>query len=144
MSTIFVLPEECLKLLLLDIRSLIPDEEFCGVGVIIHISTTGLPIAPLCSTMTLPVKSTLAEQIAVCSFASSACHDGFQLISSDWELTHRNQYFAPFIKDSIPLVDNVGARYMSAKFGSSLESVLCTGLLNDRDGCLVFVNGELV
>jgi len=137
-----------LKELLKRVRVSIPDSEFCGVGVIVYSSLENLPVAPLCSSAEIPIDSDLAQQIAICSMGSSRCHDGFHLISETWELTKRNQYFAPF-----PEVDglmtttvngNFGSRHMAAKLGSLLDSVNCTGLLSDRDGMVVFVDGVSV
>lgn len=133
-----------LKKLLSSVREIMSAEEFCGVGVVIHEKSAVLPVASLCPSAKLPKCKTLAEEIALCSLANNLCHDGFQLVSSDWVLTKRNQYFAPFIDGVYCSNDEaVGARYMAAKHGSLLKSVLCTGLISDRDGLLVFVDGKV-
>lgn len=137
--------EDKLKELLSGVREMMADREFCGVGVVVHQQFAVLPVVSLCPSAELPKGKTLAEDIALCSLASNDCHDGFQLVSNDWVLTRRNQYFAPFIKGVTSLNhEAVGARYMAAKHGSLLESVLCTGLISDRDGLLVFVNGKAI
>lgn len=137
--------EEKLKVLLSSVREMMSDEEFCGVGIVVHDKYADLPVASLCPCAVLPKSQSLAEDIALCSLFNNDCHDGFQLVSSEWELTKRNQYFAPFI-DSVTCSDHqsVGARYMAAKQGSLLKDVLCTGLISERDGILIFVDGKVV
>jgi hypothetical protein len=141
----FLQIEDKLKDLLSSVRRIMSVDEFCGVGVVVYEDTTTLPVASLCPSAELPKCQTLAEEIALCSLANNVCHDGFQLVSSDWVLLKRNQYFAPFINGaSCSNNEAVGARYMAAKHGSLLKSVLCTGLISERDGLLVFVDGEVV
>ena len=137
--------EEKLKKLLTSVREMMSAEEFCGVGVVVHKKAAVLPVASLCPSATLPKSQTLAEDIALCSLSNNDCHDGFQLVSNDWVLTRRNQYFAPFI-DGVTCLSHevVGARYMAAKHGSLLKHVLCTGLISERDDLLVFVDGKAI
>ena len=101
----------------------------------------------MCADAAIPVRLGLPQQIADCSLYSSPCHDGFQIVSDQWELVRRNQYFAPYPSEkqraSIEQ-GNVGSRYMAARFGSLIEGVLCTGLLSDRDGVVVFERGLVV
>lgn len=137
-------PAKQLRNLLLRVRDSIPGEEFCGVGVVVSADLERLPIAPLCSDASFPAQQNLAEQIVECSLYSRPCHDGFQIVSEQWQLVQRNQYFAPF-----PSVQhreligsmNVGSRYVAARFGSLIEGVMCTGLLSERDGIVVFEGG---
>ena len=137
-------PPERLKDLLMRVRDSIPNEEFCGVGVVVSADFERLPIASLCTSATFPVQQDLAEQIAECSLYSRSCHDGFQIVSDQWQLVQRNQYFAPFpAAECRKLIGsvNVGSRYMAARFGSLIEGVVCTGLLSERDGIVVFEGG---
>jgi len=137
-------PAQQLKALLQRTREAIPAEEFCGVGVVVAADLKRLPIASLCRDASIPGQQDLAEQIAECSFYSKPCHDGFQIVSSQWRLVRRNQYFAPFPSEEQRECighSNVGSRYMAARLGSLVEGVLCTGLLSERDGLLVFVGG---
>lgn len=138
-------PLEQFKDLLKRVRLFIPDDEFCGVGIVLYASLTDLPIRDLCFSAGLPKACDLAEQVALCCLESSSCHDGFQFVSTDWTLTKRNQYFAPYSQHVFREMNgNVGSRYMAAKLGSLMDSVVCTGVLGDRDGLLVFVNGVAV
>lgn len=137
-------PPERLKNLLLRVRDSIPNEDFCGVGVVVSADLECLPIASLCTDAHFPAQEDLAEQIAECSLYSRSCHDGFQIVSDQWQLVQRNQYFAPFpAAECRKLIGsvNVGSRYMAARFGSLIEGVVCTGLLSERDGIVVFEGG---
>ena len=137
-------PPERLKNLPLRVRDSIPNEEFCGVGVVVSADLERLPIASLCTDANFPAQEDLAEQIAECSLYSRSCHDGFQIVSDQWQLVQRNQYFAPFpAAECRKLIGsvNVGSRYMAARFGSLIEGVVCTGLLSERDGIVVFEGG---
>ena len=133
-----------LKALLQRISEAIPPEEFCGVGVVVAADWQQLPIASLCQDASISGQQDLAEQIAECSFYSKPCHDGFQIVSSQWRLVRRNQYFAPSPfegQGEYIGLNSVGSRYMAARLGSLIEGVLCTGLLSERNGLLVFVDG---
>ena len=137
-------PTHQLKNLLLRVRDSIPSEEFCGVGVVVSEEIERLPIASLCTSANFPLQDDLAQQIAQCSLYSQPCHDGFQIVSEQWKLMRRNQYFAPFPSaECRALIRNVsvGSRYMAARFGSLIDGVLCTGLLSERDGIVVFEGG---
>lgn len=135
---------ERLRNLLLRVRDSIPREEFCGVGVVVSADSERLPIVSLCTDAKLPAQQDLAEQIAECSLYSRPCHDGFQIVSEQWQLVRRNQYFAPYpaanCRELIGSV-NVGSRHMAARLGSLMEGVVCTGLLSERDGIMVFEGG---
>jgi len=137
-------PPEQLRNLLLRVRDSIPTEDFCGVGVVVSADLERLPIASLCTEANFPAQQDLAEQIAECSLYSRPCHDGFQILSEQWQLVQRNQYFAPFpaaeCRELIGSV-NVGSRHMAARFGSLIDGVMCTGLLSKREGIVVFQGG---
>ena len=82
------------------------------------------------------------------SSLSEPCHDGFQLVSQGWQLTHRNQYFAPPIDLTISAdylqTKDIGARYLSALFGSKIRGVICIGIVSERDGLVIFQDGKEV
>lgn len=135
-----------LKLLLQEAYEAFPPGEFCGLGLILYSDIEGLPVVDLCMTSSIQPRGQLVEQIVRASLLSNPCHDGFHLISLDWKMTKRNQYFAPPINQSLDkkiiIRKNLGARYMSALLGSFLPSVVCTGLISERDGPIIFINGE--
>lgn len=137
---------EYLRQLLIDARNCIPDGEFCGMGVVLYADATSLPVLGLCPEKFVPRTAHLAEHLAQASLLSNPCHDGFHLVSTNFELTHTNQYFAPPIPPgkAMPVfpVRYCGARYMSAKIGSLLPSVSCAGIVSDRDGLVIFKNGR--
>ncbi|MCP4935793.1 MAG: hypothetical protein GY927_16695 [bacterium] len=137
-------PAQQLRNLLQRTRESIPSGEFCGVGVVVSANLERLPIASLCVDSSIPGQQDLAKQIAECSLYSNPCHDGFQIVSDQWQLVRRNQYFAPFpTAEQRELIGhgNVGSRYLAARFGSLMDGVLCTGLLSERDGMVVFEGG---
>lgn len=136
---------EKLKEILAKTRKIIPKEEFCGVGVVVYSRFIDLPVLSLCPDEIYVKKGALIEQLVSVSLASNQCHDGFHLISLEWELTHANQYFAPPLPNvkqkEILGNESRGARYISARIGSLLSSVDCTGVLSDRDGIVIFKDG---
>ena len=137
-----------LRGILAQAREIIPDKEFCGIGVVLYSELTHLPVLSLCPNETHVKANTLAQQLVNASLASNQCHDGFHLISPEWKLTHVNQYFAPPLPDSsnrnILGNESRGARYISARIGSLLPNIYCTGILSDRDGLVIFSNGDEV
>lgn len=139
---------EKLREILTKTRETIPDNEFCGIGVVLYSEFRHLPVLSLCPNEKHVKENTLVEQLVSVSLSSNQCHDGFHLISLDWELTHVNQYFAPPLPDlskkTILGNESRGARYISARIGSLLSDIYCTGVLSDRDGLVIFKNGEEV
>ena len=137
-----------LNKLLTDAKAIIPDNEFCGTGVVLYSDISRLPVFSLCPINVQTKGDTLVEMLVNVSLASNPCHDGFHLISHDWSLTHTNQYFAPPIPESIDINnlgnESRGARYVSALFGSLLPNVYCTGVISDRDGIVIFMEGKEV
>jgi len=136
---------EQLRDILASARSQIPEKEFCGIGVVLYLDYVGLPVLPLCSGQSFQECRSLAEQLAQASLFSNPCHDGFHLISSDFRLTHTNQYFAPPLPSNatpyIRATNNSGARYMSALLGSLIPSVSCTGIASEKEGVVIFEDG---
>ncbi len=136
---------EQLRIILEGARTLIPENEFCGLGVVMYSAYDDLPVLPLCSDQSIQKGSSLEEQLAQASLFSNPCHDGFHLISDELQLTHTNQYFAP----PLPLTANAyskvkytcGARFMSAQIGSLLSMVSCVGIVSDKDGVVIFEDG---
>lgn len=137
-----------LKAALEQARHAITEADFCGFGVIVYSDLSQLPVFPLCHRSSEMELVSLGEQIAKVSRLSEPCHDGFQLVTQDWQLTHRNQYFAPPIDskisaDCLPSKD-IGARYLSALFGSKISGVICIGIVSERDGLVIFKDGKEV
>lgn len=136
---------EKLKSILHEVQNIIPKNDFCGVGLVVYSEFRTLPVLSLYPRIKI-TGIDLIEQIINASRFTSDCHDGFHFISNDWKLTHRNQYFAPPIPADLRLTDkgNFGARYVSALLGSLLPNVICTGIVSERDGVVVFEDGKNV
>jgi hypothetical protein len=131
-----------LRKVLAQVRKCLSKEDFCGFGVVLYSDISGLPISSLCCNRELPDKPSLAESIAECSKATDFCHDGFHFVNPSWDLTHRNQYFAPYIsKPRYNSSKPIGARFLVAQYGSELQQVICTGLVSQKEEVLVFVDG---
>jgi hypothetical protein len=136
---------EQLREILASARSHIPEKEFCGIGVVLYLDYTGLPVLPLCYGQSIQKGGSLVERLIQASLYSNPCHDGFHLISSKLQLTHTNQYFAPPIplnvSPYIRTTKNIGARYMTAQLGSLLPCVICTGIVSEKEGVVIFNKG---
>ncbi|QBQ56007.1 hypothetical protein [Nitrosococcus wardiae] len=136
---------EQLRKILESARAHIPENEFCGIGVVLYLIYDGLPVLPLCSYQEFQKGSSLAEQLAQASLFSNPCHDGFHLISDEFQLTHTNQYLAPPLPSNTSVYsrskETCGARYMSAQIGSLLPMVSYTGILSDKEGVVIFEDG---
>ncbi len=137
-----------LRHLLANAREIIPENEFCGIGVVLYSDYYALPVFPLCPDQPHKHHDRLVDELVSASLLSNPCHDGFHLISLDFELTHRNQYFAPPLPDSKEVlkqpITSRGARYVSAQLGSLLPCVCFTGVVSERDGLIIFENGREV
>lgn len=136
---------EQLRIILEDAKTLIPENEFCGLGVVMYSTYDDLPVLPLCSDQSINKGSSLAEQLAQASLFSNPCHDGFHLLSDELQFTHTNQYFAPPLPSKASQYSKAkktcGARYMSAQLGSLLPMVSCTGIVSDSEGIVIFEDG---
>lgn len=135
-----------MKRVLEDAKNATPKNEFGGIGLILYSNFAQLPVLPLHQNITANNNESLTQQIANASNLTNMCHDGFHLISKEWVLTHKNQYFAPPIPLDAKLAkrENLGARYMSALLGSFLPSVICIGIVSERDGIAIFESGKEV
>jgi hypothetical protein len=133
---------------LAEARRSIPENEFCGIGVVLYSDFSALPVLPLCPNQTLRNGKTIVENIIHASLFSNPCHDGFHLISQEFELTHTNQYFAPSLPSSNEIFEcqmkSRGARFISAQIGSLIAGVSYTGVISDRDGLVIFEKGREV
>jgi len=136
---------EQLRIILESARIHIPENEFCGIGVVLYLVYDGLPVLPLCAGQSFQKGISLAEQLAQASLFSNPCHDGFHLISDELQLTHTNQYFAPPLPSEASEYSKAkktcGARYMSAQIGSLLPIVSCAGIVSDKEGIVIFEDG---
>jgi len=63
------------------------ESAFTGVGVIVCDTPDTLPIVPIRPVSTPPSGMDLVRSLAAISIPGSEYHDGFHIVSSDWQLT---------------------------------------------------------
>lgn len=121
-------------------------DEFSGIGVIICASDVNLPIYPLRPSSALPIENDLIKCLAAISSVQSEFHDGFHVISVDWQLIKTSQYFSPPIIDDakIDRTKRFGGRYLAALFGSALPGVEVSGVASNGFGIAIFQRGREV
>lgn len=117
---------------------------FTGVGVIIASDPSQLPIAPLRPEFRIPSGWEPVEALTAMSLPTNELHDGFHILSPDFQVTHVSQYFAPPVDRSalLPTGRQPGARYMAALLGSKLPGVLATGVATHGQGVAIFSAGK--
>ena len=119
-------------------------KNFSGVGVIIYENINDIPIFPLRETSPDINENEITESIIKLSSTSCQYHDGFHLISKEWQITHISQYFSPPILEDVEIDMSklFGGRYIAALFGSSLPNVLYTGIASRGFGQAMFQSGK--
>jgi hypothetical protein len=76
---------------------------------------------------------------------SHKLHDGFHFFEyANGLMTHISQYFFPPIVPWIDVNENYGTRYHSAQYGSCIEGVILTGVINSDNQYHIFRKGRLV
>lgn len=116
---------------------------FTGIGLIVSDKPEELPIFPIRGNPTPPIGQDITTFLSSISVESNEYHDGFHVLSPEFLITRLSQYFSP------PIVPNItidrskpfGGRYLAALFGSTLRSVLLTGVASNRTGLSVFDDG---
>lgn len=117
--------------------------DFSGVGIIVCDTPENLPICPIRSSSTGPVGGTVVDRLVAVSSIHSEFHDGFHVISPNWELILIAQYFSPPIVEHarIDRTKRFGGRYLAALFGSVLPCVSATGIVSNGFGLAIFQRG---
>lgn len=132
---------DALYALLSDVRIRAGDS-FSGLGVLVCDRPETLPVLPLRPLSTLEREWSLTEALVEISDVRSEYHDGFHVISSNWELRKISQYFSPPIVDvDIDRRKIIGARYITALFGSAIENIHSVGIAGKDHGIVIFENG---
>lgn len=118
--------------------------DFAGIGLIVHQPTASLPIFPLRQHATVPEGDSLEHSLALVASAQSDLHDGFHLLSTDWEITAVAQYFSPPViaNPKINWQRRFGGRYLAAQFGSALPGVELCGIATTSLGIAIFKDGR--
>jgi hypothetical protein len=127
------------------------DDSFSGIGLVLY-ETGSLSeafYAPLRPSFSCPNDLVLADDKTVnllleISRRSSPLHDGFVFSNQAGIITHLAQYFSPSPKREIPVNECYGARYHTAHYGSLLEGVILTGIVNSDKMCHLFQNGRTI
>ena len=119
-------------------------EPFAGLGIIVCREIEKLPISPLYGTSIHLEKSVLSENLKDLASLKNPFHDGFLVLSDKLEIIHTSQYFYP---DPIPRITldpekGYGARYLVAKIGSVLPSVLFSVVVGQKYGVQFFEKGK--
>ncbi|MDV5393033.1 hypothetical protein [Shewanella xiamenensis] len=119
--------------------------DFSGAGVIISDSPANLPIVNLRDTPP-KLSGSVVGILSELSSYKSKYHDGFHILNRKGEITHVAQYFSPPIIKEVR-IDNVrpvGGRFVAALFGSAIPDVIMTGVISERHGLSIFVDGKEV
>lgn len=119
---------------------------FSGVGLLISGAPGTLPIVGLRGNVLPDQGGGTINTLARISNDMSEFHDGFHVLSPDFELLRTSQYFSPPIIADLPVDSDrkLGGRYMAALFGSALPGVLASGVASREYGVAVFENGQEV
>jgi len=119
---------------------------FSGVGLLVSTASDNLPICPLRPNQVVPDGGSTLDILASISQQTSDLHDGFHLLSPKLHLMLVSLYFSPPIAHEITFDSRrgIGERYMAALFGSTLPSIIATGVASPRYGIAVFHRGKEV
>lgn len=116
--------------------------DFSGIGVIVSSHPDLLPVVPMHQFESERSKESTLATLANVSRYSSDRHDGFHLLSHQFEIISLSLYFSPPIVPGLSaLRPKVGGRYLAALFGSALPSVAVTGVASRAYGIAVFQHG---
>lgn len=139
---------EKLKRLLQEI-DLQKKNNFEGIGIVIYSSLENLPVSPInndTSVFGLPQNKleNIISTLLYISTSNSDFHDGFHLISNEFELTHLCQYFSTPIIENLNIENHYGSRYRTALYGSFLPNVLFTAVFSKNYGPIIFQKGKII
>lgn len=121
-------------------------EGFAGIGIIVHSHNASLPVFPLRLQADPPIGKSLEQSLAEMATYGSEYHDGFHLLSVDWNITAISQYFSPPIipHAQIKWSRKFGGRYLAAQFGSTIPGVELCGIATSSLGIAIFQSGREV
>lgn len=116
---------------------------FSGIGVLACDAPERIPLFPITLLRQPLCRMDLADLLAEISTPASEYHDGFHVISSEWQLTRVAQYFSPPIVGTarIDRSKRFGGRYLAALFGSALPDVKAAGIASTDFGIAIFEHG---
>lgn len=126
---------------------------FTGIGLVLYdpyILDHGVH-SSLRPSLSLPEEITLydidkaSDMLLEISDKTSRFHDGFHFFDL-WtgKLSYPAQYFVPPIVPDLETNEDYGTRYHSALYGSCIDGVVLTGVINSDYKCHVFKKGNLI
>ncbi|HNP31794.1 MAG TPA: hypothetical protein PKN96_00725 [Flavobacterium sp.] len=134
-----------LKKLLSEIKSK-SDNNFEGLGLIVYEDCVNLPVTPFNDEkfIKLPIKefNDVLDTLIKISNSKNEFHDGFHLLSKEFQLTHISNYFSTPIIEKVKIEKKYGSRYRTALYGSCLPNVLFTAVLSKNYGPIIFEKGK--
>ena len=121
-------------------------ESFSGVGLIVYEEIDRVRAFPLRDTFPNADGLDVTDVLADMSTQHSEYHDGFHLVTTDWELTHVSQYLSPPIATDCQIAKDrcPGGRYLTALFASRIPGVTLTGIVRSDLSMSIFENGREV
>lgn len=132
--------------LLKKLKKEVPGNKFTGTGLVVYESLDNLPLFLMSESSTVEENADLYATILESSLATNPNHDGFNMVTNNFKITHRNVYFAPPIKKEVTF-DNrkgYGTRYVAALMGSTIPGVSLTAVVSNSYGIVIFENGKTV
>ncbi|WP_434626024.1 hypothetical protein [Azospirillum sp. B2RO_4] len=120
-------------------------QTFTGTGALVCEPATGLPFLPL--VLSKPdLKGDLPDVLLRLGHEASPYHDGFHLLSTDFEIEHVSCYLAPPISPEAELISlfGSGSRFATACFASLADGVHCAGVVNKDRSVTIFVQGRIL
>jgi hypothetical protein len=118
--------------------------DFSGTGVIVTTRVDDLPILAMRPVSDPGEVANVADLLAAISNPAHEHHDGFHVLDPDLRILRLGQYFSPpiVLSAQIDRTKRFGGRYLAALFGSTLPSVLATGIASCDFGIALFRNGQ--
>lgn len=138
--------KERLLRLLTELKKEGPGNKFTGAGIVVYESLDDLPIFLMSENSCVEPDADVYATILKSSSAANPSHDGFNMITSNFKITHRNVYIAPQIKTDVTFDkrNGYGARYVTAIMGSAVPGILFTAVVSNSYGIVIFENGKAV
>ncbi|WP_419812562.1 diadenylate cyclase [Bacterioplanoides sp.] len=132
--------------LLKKLKKEVPGNTFTGTGIVIYESLDELPLFFMSADSEVNDNEDVYSIILESSLATNPNHDGFNMITSDFKITHRNVYFAPPISTDVVFDSSkgYGTRYVAALMGSTIQGVLLTAVVSNSYGIVIFEHGKAI
>ncbi|WP_333855572.1 diadenylate cyclase [Denitromonas sp.] len=122
------------------------DRHFTGTSVVICRALDGLPYCAMTEGWPVSAGASLVDNLLAMAHGESPYHDGFHLLTSNFEFLKVACYLAPRISDEAPRVSFAGrgSRFSTAYFMSLLSPAICVGIVGHRREVTVFRQGRIL